>query len=139
MNVQVGRPTDDRSGFARRGQGPGWPSPLGPQRQKGARTRWSSTWDRCLSVTDAFVITSGSNPRQVRTIVEEIEEQVKAAGGPGPLRIEGLDDASWVLMDFGDFVVHTFGAETRAFYDLDGLWADAGRWEWQVAAPAGVD
>ena len=92
-----------------------------------------------LSVTDAFVITSGSNSRQVRTIVEEIEEQVKAAGGPGPLRIEGLDDASWVLMDYGDFVVHIFGAETRAFYDLDGLWADAGRWEWQVAAPAGVD
>lgn len=92
-----------------------------------------------LSVTDAFLITSGSNTRQVRTIVEEIEEQVKGVGGPGPLRIEGLDDATWVLMDYGDFIVHVFGTETRAFYDLDGLWADAGRWEWHVAAPAGVD
>jgi ribosome-associated protein len=92
-----------------------------------------------LSVTDAFLITSGSNTRQVRTMVEEIEEQVKVVGGPGPLRIEGFDDASWVLMDYGDFIVHVFGAETRAFYDLDGLWADAARWEWQVAAPAGVD
>lgn len=92
-----------------------------------------------LAVTDAFLITSGSNTRQVRTIVEEIEEQVKGAGGPGPLRIEGLDDATWVLMDYGDFIVHVFGTETRAFYDLDGLWADAGRWEWHAVAPAGVD
>ncbi|MDQ6783699.1 MAG: ribosome silencing factor [Actinomycetota bacterium] len=92
-----------------------------------------------LSVTDAFLITSGSNARQVRTIVEEIEEQVKLVGGPAPLRIEGLDDATWVLMDYGDFVVHVFGNEARAFYALEGLWADAGRWEWHVAAPAGVD
>ena len=61
---------------------------------------------KVLAITDAFVITSGSNPRQVRTIVEEVEEQVKRAGGPAPLRIEGLDDARWVLMDYGDFVVH---------------------------------
>ena len=59
-----------------------------------------------LAITDAFVITSGSNPRQVRTITEEVEEQIKQAGGPAPLRIEGLDDARWVLMDYGDFVVH---------------------------------
>ena len=59
-----------------------------------------------LAITDAFVITSGSNPRQVRTIAEEVEEQIKRAGGPAPLRIEGLDDARWVLMDYGDFVVH---------------------------------
>ncbi len=90
-----------------------------------------------LSVTDAFLITSGVNTRQVRTIVEAIEEQVRGSGGPGPLRIEGLDDATWVLMDYGDFIVHVFGTETRAFYDLDGLWADAGRWEWQAVAPAG--
>jgi ribosome-associated protein len=92
-----------------------------------------------LSVTDAFMITSGSNTRQVRTMVEEIEERVKVVGGPGPLRVEGLDDATWVLMDYGDFIVHVFGAETRAFYDLDGLWADADHWEWQLAASAGVD
>ncbi|MDQ6838257.1 MAG: ribosome silencing factor [Actinomycetota bacterium] len=92
-----------------------------------------------LSVTDAFIITSGSNTRQVRTIVDEVEEQVKTVGGPAPLRIEGLDDATWVLMDYGDFIVHVFSTEARAFYGLEGLWADAGHWEWHAAAPAGID
>ncbi len=81
-----------------------------------------------LGITDAFVITSGTNARQVRTIVEEIEEKVEQAGGPAPRRIEGLDDARWVLMDFGDFVVHVFLDEARDFYQLERLWADADRW-----------
>ncbi len=85
-----------------------------------------------LPITDAFVITSGSNPRQVRTIVEEVEEQVKRAGGPAPRRIEGLDDARWVLMDYGDFVVHVLLHEARDFYRLERLWADAGHWPWQA-------
>jgi ribosome-associated protein len=84
-----------------------------------------------LAITDAFVITGASNPRQVRTIVEEVEEQVKRAGGPSPLRIEGLDDARWVLMDFGDFVVHVMLTEARDFYQLEHLWADAEPWSWQ--------
>jgi ribosome-associated protein len=85
-----------------------------------------------LPITDAFVITSGSNPRQVRTIVEEVEEQVKRAGGPAPLRIEGLDDARWVLMDYGDFVVHVLLHEARDFYRLERLWADAQVWPWEI-------
>jgi ribosome-associated protein len=85
-----------------------------------------------LPITDAFVITSGSNPRQVRTIVEEVEEQVKRAGGPAPRRIEGLDDARWVLMDYGDFVVHVLLHEARHFYRLERLWADAKVWPWSV-------
>jgi ribosome-associated protein len=84
-------------------------------------------------VTDAFVITSGANARQVRTIAEEVEDQVKAAGGPSPLHIEGLDDARWVLVDYGDFVVHVFLEEVRRFYDLERLWADAERWSWEQA------
>lgn len=84
-----------------------------------------------LPITDAFVITSGTNARQVRTIVEEVEEQVKRAGGPAPLRIEGMDDARWVLMDYGDFVVHVMLSEARDFYRLEQLWADAELWEWQ--------
>ncbi len=84
-----------------------------------------------LAITDAFVITSGANSRQVRTIAEEIEEQVKRAGGPAPRRIEGLDDARWVLMDFGDFVVHVFLGEAREFYELERLWADAETWAWE--------
>jgi ribosome-associated protein len=89
-----------------------------------------------LAITDAFVITSGGNARQVRTIAEEIEDKVKAGGGPAPLRIEGLDDARWVLMDYGDFVVHVFLDEVRRFYDLERLWADAERWEWESALEA---
>ncbi len=80
-----------------------------------------------LAITDAFVITSARNDRLVRTIAEEVERQVKAAGGPGPLRIEGLDDARWVLMDYGDFVVHVFLDEVRAYYDLERLWSDVPR------------
>jgi ribosome-associated protein len=90
-----------------------------------------------LKITDAFVITSGTNARQVRTIAEEVEEKVKADGGPAPLRIEGLDDARWVLMDYGDFVVHVFLDEVRKFYDLERLWADAERWPFE-SEPAGV-
>ena len=84
-----------------------------------------------LLITDAFVITHGANARQVRTIAEEVEEAVKRAGGPAPLRIEGLDDARWVLMDYGAFVVHVFLEEVRRFYDLERLWADAERWAWE--------
>jgi len=91
-----------------------------------------------LKITDAFVITSGTNARQVRTIAEEVEQKVKADGGPSPLRIEGLDDAQWILMDYGDFVVHVFLDEVRKFYDLERLWADAERWPFEsVPAAAG--
>ena len=89
-----------------------------------------------LAITDAFVITSGANARQVRTIAEEVEEKVKSSGGPSPLRIEGLDDARWVLMDYGDFVVHVFLDEVRRFYDLERLWADAPIWDWGDAGSA---
>ena len=85
-----------------------------------------------LSITDAFVITSGTNPRQVRTMAEEVEEKIKAQDGPAPLRIEGLDDARWVLMDYGDFVVHILLSEARDFYQLDRLWSDVERWDWDT-------
>ena len=83
-----------------------------------------------LAITDAFVITNGANARQVRTIAEEVEEKLKVGGGPSPIRIEGLDDARWVLLDYGDFVVHVFLDEVRQFYDLERLWADAPVWDW---------
>ncbi len=82
-------------------------------------------------VADAFVISSGANARQVRTIAEEVEERIKADGGPAPLHVEGLDDARWVLLDYGDFIVHVFLEEVRRFYDLERLWADAERWSWE--------
>lgn len=83
-----------------------------------------------LGLTDAFVITSGRNARQVRTIVDEVERRVKESGGRPPMRVEGLDDARWVLMDYGDFLVHVFLDEARQFYDLEHLWVDAPRIAW---------
>jgi ribosome-associated protein len=91
---------------------------------------------RVLSITDAFVITSGTNIRQVRTIAEEIEKKVKEAAGPAPLRIEGLDDARWVLMDYGDFVVHAFVEEAREFYEIERLWGDVDSWQWDEDSTA---
>ena len=84
-----------------------------------------------LGIAEAFVITSAGNERLVRTIAEEIERQVKEAGGPGPLRVEGMSDARWVLMDYGDIVVHVFLEEARRYYDLERLWSDAPRFDWQ--------
>jgi ribosome-associated protein len=89
-----------------------------------------------LSITDAFVVTSAPNTRQVRTIVEEVEKAVKGQGGPGPARVEGLDDARWVLLDFVDFVVHVFLSETRSFYELERLWADVPRLDCDGQDPA---
>jgi ribosome-associated protein len=89
-----------------------------------------------LGVTDAFVITDGRNTRQVRTIVEEVEREVKERTGRAPLAIEGLRDLHWVLMDYGEFLVHVFLDETRAYYDLEHLWGDAPHVDWAGARPA---
>ncbi len=82
-----------------------------------------------LGITDHFVITSGTNVRQVRTIAEEVELRVKEQAGDAPRYVEGLDDARWVLLDYGQFVVHVFLDEARHYYNLERLWADAPRVE----------
>jgi ribosome-associated protein len=84
-----------------------------------------------LSIAEAFVFVSAPNTRLVRTIVDEIELALKIADDESPRSVEGLDDSTWVLMDYGDVIVHVFLSETRAFYDLDRLWADAPTVEWQ--------
>ena len=89
-----------------------------------------------LSITDAFVITSASNVRQVRTIVDEVEKAMKDQLSAPPTSVEGLDDATWVLLDFGDIVVHVFLDETRAYYELERLWADAPQIDWERLVPA---
>ena len=89
-----------------------------------------------ISITDAFVITSGTNPRQVRTIVDEVERAMKEHASVLPTSVEGLDDATWVLLDYGDFVVHVFLDETRSYYELERLWADAPRIDWEALVPA---
>ena len=89
-----------------------------------------------LALCSHFVIASAPNTRQVRAISDEVEAQIAAAGGPRPVRIEGRDDFTWVLMDYGDFVVHVFLEETRRYYDLERLWADVDRVDWRESAPA---
>lgn len=84
-----------------------------------------------LAITEAFVITSAANTRLVRSIADDVEEQVAAAGGPKPLRVEGLDDARWILMDYGAFIVHVMLDEARRYYELERLWADVPRTQWQ--------
>lgn len=92
-----------------------------------------------LAITGTFVITSAGNSRLVKALVDDIEAQVKAIGGPAPRRVEGLDRHEWVLIDYGDVVVHVFLDETRRFYELERLWSDVPRIAWadeQAAADA---
>ena len=71
------------------------------------------------SFAEYFVIASGANQRQVQAISDEIEEQLKKQLKTRPVRIEGYSSAEWVLMDYGDFIVHIFNKEARDFYDLE--------------------
>jgi ribosome-associated protein len=88
---------------------------------------------RVLAIVDAFVITCGRNRRQVATIADEVRQRLRSEAGRSPLRTEGLEDSEWVLIDYGDFVVHVFLDETRRYYTLERLWADAPRLEWEPA------
>jgi ribosome-associated protein len=83
------------------------------------------------SFTDYFLVMSGNNERQVQAISDGIVETLKRAGSPA-LRVEGYKTAEWVLVDYGDFVVHVFNEKARRFYDLERLWRDAK----QVELPA---
>ena len=76
--------------------------------------------------TDYFVLCSARNTRQVRAIVDEIKEQLRAMRSK-PSHVEGYEHAEWVLIDFFDCVVHVFTQETRRFYDLERLWGSARR------------
>jgi len=76
--------------------------------------------------TDYFVLCSGTNPRQVQAIADEVELRLKAAG-IRPNNIEGYNQAEWVLIDYVDFVVHVFSERARKFYDLERLWKSAKR------------
>ena len=85
------------------------------------------------SFTDFFFITSGANERQVQAISDEIYETLKKAGSTAA-RVEGYKTAEWILLDYGDFVVHVFEQKARNFYDLERLWRESKR----VELPAGL-
>ena len=74
---------------------------------------------------DALVLASGRNDRQVRAIAEEVERRVALALDVHPLRVEGMDSAQWVALDYGDVIVHVFDDAAREYYDLEHLWSAA--------------
>jgi ribosome-associated protein len=80
------------------------------------------------SFTDYFVIASGTNERQVQAISDAVVEGLKQAGSP-VIRVEGYKTAEWILLDYGDFVMHIFGEKARTFYDLERLWRESRRVE----------
>jgi ribosome-associated protein len=82
--------------------------------------------EQASGFTDYFIVCSGSNPRQVQAISDEIDQKLSAQGNE-PRHIEGYNQAEWLLMDYVDFVVHIFSENARKFYDLERLWKTAKR------------
>jgi iojap-like ribosome-associated protein len=86
-----------------------------------------------LGVTEYFVIGSASNRRLVSSIVDDVEEQLKDDPGRAPVRVEGFREQQWVLLDYGDVVVHIFLAEIRDFYEIERLYTDVPKVDWSAA------
>ena len=78
--------------------------------------------------TDYFVVCSGTNPRQIQAICDEVEDRLRRTG-LRPAHVEGYNQAEWVLLDYVDFVVHIFSEKARKYYDLERLWKSARRME----------
>ena len=77
-------------------------------------------------LADYFLIASGSNRSQIQALTDSVEEKLGRAGY-SPKQIEGYDTANWILMDYGDIIVHVFDRENRLFYDLERIWRDGKR------------
>lgn len=87
---------------------------------------------KLTDVFDYFVIASGSSRRQMHAMADEVKHTIRRELADEPRGVQGYDDSHWIVMDYGDVVVHLFDAESRAYWDLENLWADASR----VAIPA---
>ena len=81
---------------------------------------------KLTSVADAFIICSGKSNRQVTAMADFVQRDLKKKGKK-PINVEGKKEGHWVLMDYGDVIIHIFYEPLRSFYDLEGLWIDAGR------------
>ncbi len=84
-----------------------------------------------LAITEYFVVASASNKRLVRAVADEILGVVRATTGRSPLRSEGANEQEWILIDYGDIVVHIFGEETRRFYEIERLYKDVVPVNWR--------
>jgi ribosome-associated protein len=85
---------------------------------------------KVLTIADLFVVVDAPNRRLVRTLVEEIEQAIRVATERLPRRVEGLREQQWVLLDYGDVVVHVFLDEVRRFYEIERLYRDAPMVDW---------
>jgi ribosome-associated protein len=85
--------------------------------------------DKISSITDYFVICSAINDRQLHAIADDMDKEMKKLS-ISKLGMEGYREAKWVLIDYGDFIVHIFDKEIRSYYDLELLWGDAPKIEW---------
>jgi ribosome-associated protein len=83
-------------------------------------------------VADLFVIATGSSPRQMRTVCDDITEMAATLGSK-PFTQSGYEGQTWIILDFVDVVIHLFSQEARLYYDLENLWGDAPRVTWQEA------
>ena len=86
-----------------------------------------------LAIAELFVVLDAPNRRLVRTLVDEIEEAVRTATGRSPRRVEGVKEQQWVLIDYGDVVVHVFLDEIRKFYEIERLYRDAPVVPWKAS------
>lgn len=77
------------------------------------------------SLTDYLLLASGSSDRHVQAVAEEVRLGMKSKHDSPPLAVEGMDEGRWVLIDYGDVMVHVFQPQVREFYDLEGLWSEA--------------
>ena len=89
-----------------------------------------------LGVTEYFVIAGASNRRLVNAIVDSVEAAMKSELGRAPLRVEGIREQQWVLVDYGDVVVHVFLEEIRDFYEIERLYTDVPKIAWAPAPPS---
>jgi ribosome-associated protein len=87
--------------------------------------------DGLFSLSDVFVIATGTSRPHVQALAEHVEEKIKEVCDLKPLRVEGANEGEWVLIDYGDIIVHVFQGAAREFYSLERLWGDATRIRWE--------
>ncbi len=92
--------------------------------------------EELFALSDVFVIATGSSRPHVQSLGEAVIERLSQDEGLKPIRSEGMNEGEWVLLDYGDIIVHVFQGGPREFYGLERLWADSGRIEWSEPAVA---
>jgi ribosome-associated protein len=88
-----------------------------------------------MPIVGLFVVTSAGNPRLVRTIAGEVEDRIRIDHHRSPVRTEGMSESQWILLDYGDVVVHVFAEETRRFYEIERLYRDRPTVDWRGSSP----